>query len=159
MRNIHSGEGRAKDRLAQAVEAARSVEGERISSSTRQRLASRLAANEAAPGLLAPLFRPLSHSLAAVVAPVLVVGAVMLAINHEGIGGDSIGAAGQSATRIDAMKVEGRVVFNISNGGQEHTVVRSADPSRFDDSEAVRVNDAYVDRLDSGSKVTFYRIN
>ena len=149
----------AKGRLDRAIAAARRpATAERLSSAVRDGLIDdiRSANRELRP--MAPLFRPFSRSLAAVTAPVLIVGLVLVAaVQYRG----HVGAAdaAQPVTQIEVSKVGDRVVFSIPNGGKEHTVSRSSDPRHFGVEGSVKVADSYVDRLDSGSNVVFYRIN
>ena len=67
--------------------------------------------------------------------------------------------AGSSAFAADFRSIGDRVVFSIANGNQEHTVVRSDDPQRFDRDRSVQVSGSYVDRLEGDADLVFYRID
>ena len=57
-------------------------------------------------------------------------------------------------------KVGDEVVFHIANGGTEHTVTRSTDPSSFNPkAEREVANGRYSDRANSGPVVVFYKLD
>jgi hypothetical protein len=65
-----------------------------------------------------------------------------------------------SPVRVDAAKIGDEVVFRIHNGGREHTVSRSEIPRHFDGGPSVEVSAGqFRDRLDSESRIVFYRID
>lgn len=57
-------------------------------------------------------------------------------------------------------KVGDQVVFHIANGGTEHTVTRSTDPTRFNPrAEQTVAEGRYSDRVNSGPVVVFYKLD
>jgi hypothetical protein len=51
-------------------------------------------------------------------------------------------------------------VFSIANGRSEHRVAKSGRPDRFERGDRVDPDaGAFVDRLDAGSRIVFYRID
>lgn len=63
-------------------------------------------------------------------------------------------------TFSDAQKVGGAVIFTIADGREPHRVVRSTDPSMFNESASQNVTDGrFLDRVNNGPVVVFYRID
>jgi len=61
---------------------------------------------------------------------------------------------------LKVSKKGDQVVFTIANGDREHRVQVSDRPDRFDRSGEVRLaGGEYVDQLEQGSSIVFYRID
>ena len=109
-----------------------------------------------APAPLAALFTPIYRMALAGGLPVaLIVGFLAWTT----IDRDSTADRHDPAS-VQVAKVGDRVVFTIANGGRDHVIVRSQRADRFDPSGAASVTTgSFVDRLDSGPDVVFYRID
>jgi hypothetical protein len=93
------------------------------------------------------------------VAPAVILAGILgwVAVDHREPAAPSMPT---SPTSVEASKVGDRVVFTIANGGRQHRIVKSDRPDRFEgDSGVEAANGSYVDRLDSGADVVFYRID
>jgi hypothetical protein len=103
---------------------------------------------------LAPLFAPRRWIVAAGVLPVMLAGALVALVDRSSV------PSGTDRPMVQAMKVDGQVVFTIANGSRTHRVYRSTTPDRFDLSAPVDVTDGvYRDGIDRGENLVFYRID
>jgi len=65
-----------------------------------------------------------------------------------------------SAPQLTAAKVQGQLVFTLSNGKTEHLVYRSTNPQSFDRASAVKMaRNQYVEDATGGPALVFYRID
>ena len=93
-------------------------------------------------------------AVAALVPLTLVLG---LAIWQGGAPGGEV-EVGEGVT-LHASKIGDRVVFDIANGNRDHLVQKSGSPDRFDARGGELVTEgAFVDRLDSGADLVYYRV-
>jgi len=104
-----------------------------------------------------PLRQPLRWMAIGGVVPVavmVVASLVFLPLNRE------LEPSKAAPSFAGAQKVGGAVVFTIADGRDPHRVVRSTDPARFNDAAAQSVTDGrFLDRVNSGPVVVFYRID
>ena len=104
-------------------------------------------------------FRPAFHPLrwlviAGVIPVVLVVVASILPIPRDG------SSSRPGPAFVGAEKIGGAVVFTIADGRDRHHVVKSTDAARFNRSASQNVTDGrFLDRVNSGPVVVFYRID
>ena len=65
-----------------------------------------------------------------------------------------------SAPQLTASKVQGQLVFTLSNGKTEHLLYRSTDPQSFDRASAVKMaKNRYAEDATGGPALVFYRID
>jgi len=102
-----------------------------------------------------PVFHPMRWLVVAGVVPVvLVVVASILPIPRDG------SASRPGPAFVGAEKVGGTVVFTIADGRDPHHVVKSTDAARFNQAASQGVaHGRFLDRVNSGPVVVFYRID
>jgi hypothetical protein len=106
-----------------------------------------------APSRLRSLFPPVRKLVAVGVLPAALLATALLVLMDRGGEPDAVPA-------IRVSKADGRVVFDIANGGYTHYVTRSVTPARFDPSQKVEITDgSYEDRVEDGANIVFYRID
>ena len=128
---------------------------ESLSPGARARIVDQASAAPTGLTHLSPVFFPWARTAAVSAVP-----AALLLFALVGLWPASVEPPGTVPGTVEVAKVGDEVVFTIANGGQPHTIQKSHRPDRFDGSATV-VNgeDSFVDRLESGSKIVFYRID
>ena len=121
----------------------------RLSAESRSRIGAELRRHRSQRPL-APLFAPLRRLLIAGAVPVLLTGAVLFWGGRPDV---------EAPLRLEAQKIDGKVVFNIANGGKTHRVTRSTVPGQFEADSAVEVQGRYVETAEGGPGLVFYRID
>jgi hypothetical protein len=105
------------------------------------------------PAAPASLFLPARRLALAGVLPAVLGAALLLLLGHAGI----------SPRRPGSVVVEKKgdvVVFNVKNGGRQHTICKSSNPNRFDCDGALRVEGGrFVEPVSDSSSIVFYRID
>jgi hypothetical protein len=101
------------------------------------------------------VFQPMRWlAVAGVVPVVLMVIASILPLPREGA------VSRRGPAFVGAQKVGDDVVFTIVDGRARHSVVKSTDPARFNHGASQSVNKGrYLDRVNSGPVVVYYRID
>lgn len=156
-----------ESQLQRAINALKKAETPHLSDNTRKRIVNEACAAIAPAGAarrpamtpLRPLFAPRGGLTA--LAAVAVFGlAALVGTTAWRQGRIELPASEGVATRIEAHKDGGQVVFRIANGARTHRVARSADPADLGGGDVFETsNGAFRDRLDSGSAIVFYRID
>ncbi len=151
-RNARKAESEAT--LRAAVEALKAGEEgyEALEDSSRARILAEAFESAHDPGMPASLFLPTRRLAWAGVIPVLLGVAFTLLLKHVG--------ASPEPVRISVAKVEGNVVFTVSDGGQEHYVRRAETPWGVDGAEERRMpGGTYMESATSGPDIVFYRFD
>ena len=149
---------KVRDPLKQAIASyrAHAPESEQLSIEARSAVFREVSVGNA-PGPLAQLFMPL-HRLTALAGISLTL--VLALVLWGGAPIQLDGEAANDITAINAAKVGNHLIVSIANGGTEHVVTRSERPDRFDPAAASTVRGGeFVDRLDTGANLVFYRID
>lgn len=152
-------EKKVRDPLKQALEGYRAQASgcESLSPEARSAVFRRVSEGER-PGALAQLFVPLHRWTALAGASLALVLTVALWNGGRPEPGMQV-AEFRTIHTIQAQKVANHLVVTIANGGTEHVVTRSIRPDRFDSSGSTTVQGQFVDRLDRGPDLVFYRID
>ena len=126
-----------------------------LSPRARAGILSRVGEPSAAAQGLRGLFLPAWRWAWAGVLPVVV---LTIALGVLGMPQDT--GKTKTATRVEAHKLPGEVVFLIANGGVEHRVSRRSIPDGSSRGTSIVTTDgAFRDALDSGETIVFYRID
>ena len=84
--------------------------------------------------------------------PVVALAAVLVMVGDRG--------RTLSTPQLTAAKVQGQLVFTLSNGKTDHLVYRSTDPQSFDRASAVKMaRNRYTENATGGPALVFYRID
>lgn len=128
---------------------------ESLSPGVRARIVDQASAPSTGLNHLSPIFFPWARTAAVSAVP-----AALLLFALVGLWPASVEPTASVPGTVEVAKIGNEVVFTIANGGQPHTIQKSHRPDRFDGSATVvKGEDRFVDSLESGSKVVFYRID
>lgn len=124
-----------------------------LSGAARTRILEAAMAPAGNPVSPASLFVPARRLVMAGTLPVVLGAALALLLGRAG------SYPGPTGPQVVVAKRDGHVVFTLANGGRHHTICRSTVPDRFDCDRGVPVKGAYAEPVDSGSTITYYRID
>lgn len=107
-----------------------------------------------APAPLAGLFLPVRRLALAGVLPVLLLSAMLGYLTLPGTGEPA-----EVPGTLTAQKQGNQVIFVIANGDRSHQVLRSEEPDFKGATAFTTSNGRFVDRLEGGPDLVFYRID
>jgi len=150
---------KSPDLLDEAVVRWRAAEAprEQLQRTSRARILESVGRTEA-PRPLGPLFFPVGRLALAGALPLVVLTLMLGFLVTGGPGLAPVGEAGIPSVQVS--KDGSEVIFTIANGQTTHRVYRSGAPDRFDETPTFTTSDgAFVDRLEGGPDLVFYRID
>jgi hypothetical protein len=142
------------DRLVLSWRAEAEARKQELSTAARARIVEG-AHGESELRTLPALFTPTRQLVVASALPLLLAGALLIPIDRAV---PPPPLQGQGVTTVRVSKQGDQVHFTIANGNRDHYVSRSTQPDRFGEADVVSEG-AYVDRLNGGESLVFYRID